>query len=117
MHGWRRTAFRSPASVCSDVARFDAYENSFGRGLLLDCQADLLSHLNTRLVAPLLPPEEAPKPASRLNPAFEIAGRPYVMVTQHSGAVELGELGPKVASLAAHDREIMNALDLLLTGI
>jgi toxin CcdB len=99
------------------VAQFDVHENVFGNGLLLDCQADLLSHLNTRLVVPLLRPEEAPKPALRLNPAFDIGGERYLMVTQYAGAVERRELGPKLTSLAQHDREIMNALDLLLTGV
>ncbi|WEK47253.1 MAG: CcdB family protein [Candidatus Andeanibacterium colombiense] len=99
------------------MAQFDVYANSFGDGLLLDCQSDLLSHLNVRLVAPLLAPENAPAPAGRLNPLFEIGGEPYLMVTQYSGALEVRELGRKVASLAAHDREIMNALDFLLTGV
>jgi toxin CcdB len=99
------------------VAQFDVHENAFGSGLLLDCQTDLLSHLNTRLVAPLLRPEEAPKPALPLNPVFDISGERYVMVTQYAAAVERRELGPKLASLAEHDREIMSALDLLLTGV
>jgi toxin CcdB len=99
------------------VAQFDVYESGFGRGLLLDCQADLLSHLNTRFVAPLLRAEEAPKPARRLNPSFGIGGEIYVMVTQYAGAVERRELGAKLTSLADRDREIMNALDLLLTGV
>lgn len=99
------------------MAQFDVYASAFGGGLLLDCQADLLSHLNTRLVAPLLPPDRAPRPAGGLNPTFEIAGERYVMVTQYAGAVELREMGPKVATLAGHAREIMNALDVLLTGV
>ena len=99
------------------MAQFDIHANAFGAGFLLDCQADLLSHLNTRLVAPLLRPDDAPKPAGRLNPTFLIDGQPYVMVTQYAGAIELRELGEDVGSLAAHDREIMNALDVLLTGV
>ena len=99
------------------MAQFDVYRNAFGSGLLLDCQAELLSHLNTRLVVPLLRPEQAPKPAGRLNPSFDIDGEPYLMVTQYAGALERRELGPKVASLAAREHEIMNALDFLLTGV
>jgi toxin CcdB len=100
------------------MARFDIYRNGAkGGGLLLDCQADLLAHLNTRLVAPLLPPADAPKPAGRLNPTFEVGGNAYVMVTQYASAIEVRELGPKIGSLAVHDHEIMNALDFLLTGI
>lgn len=99
------------------MAWLDVHANAFGEGLLLDCQADLLSDLNTRFTVPLLPPEVAPTPAGRLNPSFEIDGRQFVMVTQYASAIELRELGPKVASLAERDREVMNALDLLITGV
>nr|WP_084591089.1 CcdB family protein [Desulfonatronovibrio magnus] len=37
------------------MSRFDVYPNTGGYGSLLDVQADLLSHLNTRVVVPLLP--------------------------------------------------------------
>ena len=38
------------------MARFDAYPRPDGApGLLLDVQADLMSHLSTRVVVPLLP--------------------------------------------------------------
>jgi toxin CcdB len=39
------------------------------------------------------------------------------MVTQYAGAIEVRELGEKVASLADRDHEIINALDFLLTGV
>lgn len=85
--------------------------------MLIDCQADLLSDLNTRLVVPLLAPELAPKPAGRLNPIFDIGGETYVMVTQYAGSLELHELGPKTASLANRNHEIVNALDVLIAGV
>ncbi len=99
------------------MARFDVFESARGGDLLLDCQADALAGLNTRLVAPLMQPNRAPKPAGRLNPSFEIDGTNYIMVTQYAGAVELRELGQKMASLSEHDREIVNALDFLITGV
>lgn len=99
------------------MAQFDVYANRSGDGLLLDCQADLLSDLNTRFVVPLLPPELAPKPGGRLNPAFDVHGDRYVMVTQYAGALEQRELGRKVASLTEHDFEITRALDVLITGV
>jgi toxin CcdB len=37
-----------------------------------------------RFVAPLLPLNEAPRPAARLNPVFTIEDQPHVMVTQFS---------------------------------
>lgn len=99
------------------MAQFDVYAEAAGHVLLLDCQTDLLSDLNTRLMVPLMPPAIAPSPAGRLNPAFRIDQQDYVMITQFAGAVGVRELGPKVASLAEHDWQIMNALDVLLTGV
>jgi toxin CcdB len=99
------------------MARFDVHARRQGPGLLLDCQADLLAHLNTRLVVPLIPLAEAPKPAARLNPVFKVAGADLVMVTQYAAAVELRELGDVIGSLAGHDHATVAALDLLITGI
>ena len=99
------------------MARFDVYRNDGGVGYLLDCQTDLLSDLNTRFVAPLLPEAAAPRPAGRLNPVFEVQGVDHIMVTQFAAAIEVRELGPKIGSLAEHDREIGNALDLLIGGV
>ena len=98
------------------MARFDVYRGIGGADLLLDCQSDLLRDLNTRFVAPLQLPENAPQPARRLNPIFEIDGRSYVMVTQFAAAIALRECGPFVASLAAEDTAILNALDMLISG-
>ncbi|MFN3591725.1 MAG: CcdB family protein, partial [Thermaurantiacus sp.] len=79
------------------MARLDVHVRADGApGYLLDCQADLLSHLNTRLVVPLLPLDAAPKPADRLNPVFDIAGTAHVMVTQFAAAVLAKEMGQKV---------------------
>lgn len=97
------------------MARFDVYELREG-GLVLDCQADLLSALKTRFVVPLLAVEEAPRPAERLNPVFEIRGDRYVMVTHFAATVETRELGDPIASLAAGEIAISNALDMLITG-
>ncbi|WP_121119875.1 CcdB family protein [Croceibacterium ferulae] len=50
------------------MAKFDVYRMRQGGILVIDCQADLLSGLNTRLVVPLLARSDAPQPAARLNP-------------------------------------------------
>jgi toxin CcdB len=84
---------------------------------LLDCQATTLQHLNTRVVVPLLPPDEAPYPGARLNPHFEIEGAPYVMVTQFIASVPVGSLGEIAVSLEEEAYDILNALDMLLTGV
>jgi len=98
------------------MAKFDVYRRRDAPGYLLDCQADLLDVLNTRLVVPLLPPEDAPRPAARLNPAFEVEGRAVVMVTQFASAVMVRELGERVGSLLGKQDAIGLALDMLISG-
>ncbi len=96
------------------MGRLDIYRGPVG--LVLDCQSDLLSALNTRFVAPLLPEATAPLPARRLNPVFEIEGQRYVMVTQFAAAIPVRELGERVTSLIAEDAAIGNAIDMLVSG-
>ncbi|PZU58580.1 MAG: plasmid maintenance protein CcdB [Sphingobium sp.] len=98
------------------MAKFDVYRLGDGGLHLLDCQADLLDVLNTRLVVPLMPVEDAPVPAARLNPVFVIAGGEYVMVTQFAASISVSELTQRVVSLAEHDIAIGNALDMLISG-
>ena len=97
------------------MAQFDVHR--LGDGLVLDCQADLLDHLNSRFVVPLLPLDEAPKPAKRLNPIFEVDGKDYVMATQFAAAVQRKDLGKVVISLADRGLEITGAVDVLISGV
>ena len=98
------------------MAKFDVYRRLDGPGYLLDLQANILGGLNARFVAPLLPPNYAPKLAARLNPMFEVMGERCVMVTQFVAAVPMSELGPCVGSLIAEDTAITGAVDMLTRG-
>jgi toxin CcdB len=98
------------------MARFDVYGLRQGEGLVLDCQADLLRDLKTRFVVPLLPEDDAPRAADRLNPVFYLGGRSYVMATQFAATVHVRELADLVGSLQREEIAITNALDMLLTG-
>jgi len=98
------------------MARFDVYKNPDGAGYLLDIQADLLSHLNTRVVVPLLSLSSAPKPARGLNPIFRIAGKDYAMVTQFMAAVPTTVVRTAVTNIEAQRNEIVAAIDLLMQG-
>lgn len=98
------------------MARFDVYARPGGAGYVLDVQADALSALNTRIVVPLLPMPDAPEPAKRLNPVFEIGSEPHVMVTQFMAAIPRALLRSPVSNLAERDSEIMAALDMVLVG-
>ena len=98
------------------MAKFDVYRTQQGGSLVIDCQTDLLSDLNTRLVVPLLPISDAPKPAGRLNPVFTLADEQMVMGTQFAATVLCSELGEPLTSLRQHDLTIGNALDMLISG-
>ena len=98
------------------MERFTAYPNPSGPGYLLNVQADLMNPFNTRVVIPLLPLTEAPKPAKTLNPLFDIEGVQYSMVTQYMAAVPAKELkGPAFNAQDRHD-EIVAAIDFLFHG-
>ena len=98
------------------MAKYDVHRLRGGDRLVLDCQADILSGLNTRLVVPLLPIGEAPKPATRLNPMFEMDGVSHVMVTQFAATVPVAEMRAPMATLKDHAFAIGNALDMLISG-
>jgi toxin CcdB len=98
------------------MARFDVHRHPDGPGCLLDIQADLLSHLNTRVVVPLLPLANAPLPARTLNPCFDIAGESLVMTTQFMAAVPANILHTPLGNLGARRDEIVAAVDLLMQG-
>ena len=98
------------------MPKYDVFPNPSGDGFLLDIQADLLSDLNTRVVVPLLPKSIAPKPATRLNPVFEIEGMPVVMVTQFMAAVPVGLLKSQVCNLNDNFEQITVAVDMLMQG-
>ncbi len=98
------------------MARFDVYANESADGYLLDIQADILDALNSRVVVPLMKPGEAPLPAKRLNPVFEIDGAPTVMVTQFMAAVPISILKEPVGTLEPRRQEIIDAVDFLMQG-
>ncbi|MFP7674583.1 CcdB family protein [Marivita sp. S0852] len=98
------------------MPKYDVFPNPSGDGFLLDVQSDLLSDLNTRVVVPLLPIAHAPKPATRLNPVFDINGERVVMVTQFMAAVPMGMLVSSIGNLNAEFDKITAAVDMLMQG-
>ena len=99
------------------MPRFNVHPMPGGRpGALLDVQADLLDHLRTRVVVPLLPSEGAPPPIRDLNPVFELRGEALVMATQAMVSVPVRDLGRPIGSLPHEANAITRALNVLLTG-
>jgi toxin CcdB len=102
------------------VPRFHAYRNpDRDDGWLLDVQADLLSHLGTRVVVPLLPEDapDTPKPARDLNPVVEIEGRRYVAMTQWMSAVPRSLLRGGGISLDYLWDDLSRAINVLFVGV
>jgi len=98
------------------MGRFNLYRNPDANGYLLDLQAEINSHFETRVVAPLLPIADVPYYASSLNPVFEVEGTEYVMATQGMAAVPTRILKHPVMSLEHRQAEIVSAIDLLFQG-
>lgn len=98
------------------MAQFDVCRLSDGN-LVVDCQADLLDHLTTRFVVPLVDPGTVPGPLRQLHPVFEIGDQQLLLATHLSASVPAGELGQRVLSLQGHYLTIGRALDFLLAGI
>ena len=99
------------------MAQFDVHRLANRPGLVIDCQTDLLDHIESCFVVPLVPLADVPSPARRLNPVFAIEGEDRAMLTQSAAAIRRRDLGPKVASLADHHHQIIDAFDFLLTGV
>ena len=105
------------------MAQWDVYTNPSTRlrddiPYLVDLQSDLLSGLDTRLVAPLAVTKVASSALPRrLSPAFTVEGRAVVLLPQESGAIQSRFLNRKVATLRAHAHEIVDALDAVVSGI
>lgn len=98
------------------MARFDIYRMPDSNGYLLDIQANFLSHIDTRLVVPLLPLDEASRPAVRLNPCFHIGTEKVAMITQLMAAVPKSVLATPLGNLSDHHDEIVSAIDFLMQG-
>lgn len=105
------------------MTQFDVYRNPNPASAktipyLLDVQSDLLSHLITRVVAPLsLLDVVSGKTARQLNPVFEIAGERFVLLIQEMAGVPIKPLGKAVANLQEKRADILAALDVVFSGV
>lgn len=99
------------------MARFDLYEVRSTGGLAVDVQADLLDHLSTRLVIPLLRGPEAAWGIPRLAPQIEVDSTLYTLGTPFMIGVPLKELNGPVGTLSKYEYQISEAVDVLLSGV
>jgi toxin CcdB len=97
------------------LAQFDIFALHDG-AFVVDCQADALRELDTRFVVPLLPTGLIVV-TSGLNPGFNVDGQQMNLYPQGAATVPTRELRSVWGSLSQERYTILNALDLLLTGI
>ena len=94
------------------MARFDVFEHK-AHTLLVDVRADDLERFGNRVMVPLLPRSSAPRPIALLNPVFANDGQNYVFMTQLLASVPCRALRSPVGNIAAHQDDIVRALDVL----
>jgi toxin CcdB len=103
------------------VPQFDVYRNpapaSEGFPYVLDIQADILQHLNLRVVVPLVRADAVDPPMPGLNPKFVVEESTVVMATTLIGGLPARCLREPVTNLASHRYDIIGAIDLLVTGV
>ena len=95
------------------MARFDVYRMQGSDSFLIELQSDYLDWITTRVVAPLVPREHAPKQIKHLNPIFRIHGHDYVMITQSMAAVPTNALVEVATNLSTRQDEITHAVDMV----
>ena len=110
--------YRSRSIGNSSVAQFDVFRVGKRQlGLAIDCQSDMVTGFETRLMAPLVQPGTVARPLPRLHPVVKIEDEEWVIATHLAAAVPQVELGPKLVSLANERDRIVAAFDVLLTGV
>ena len=87
------------------MAQFSIYRNKNPRTkadipFLLDVQSDLLDHLDTRVVIPLVKAKSFGGPPSEaLKPVFDIGGERFILLTPMLAGISRKELGTAAGSL------------------
>ncbi|MCC5967803.1 MAG: CcdB family protein [Natronohydrobacter sp.] len=97
------------------MARFSVHDLP-GSGRVVNLQSDFLDWADTRVVAPLIPLEDSPPPATHLNPVIALEDRQFVLIVQTMAAVRTSALGPSVGDLSDHQDDITRAVDMVFQG-
>jgi toxin CcdB len=79
-------------------------------------QSDVLQHLNTRVVAPLIAPN-ASRALERFMPAVSILGSKLVIDVANVGVLPVKVATAPVTNLEAERYRIVAAIDLVFAGI
>jgi len=105
------------------VSQFDVYRNRNPETneifpFLLDVQSDLLESLRTTVVIPLGRYSVVrDRIMTKLCPIMEIDGARYAALTQQIAGIDKTLLGARVANVSHHRSAIVDAIDLIISGI
>ena len=83
----------------------------------LNAQSDLIDATGSRVMVPLITLERAGKALARLMPEFPVAGKRMVMDTVQITNVPMQMLGKPVGDLSGERLAILDAIDMLISGI
>ena len=97
------------------MARYSVYRLRSGTRVV-DCQADVLAHLGSRFVVPLLQPDQLPDAIARLNPTLDFGKERLLLATHLAVSIPVREIATELGTLADQDFTISNAIDMLLGG-
>ncbi|MEM7643270.1 MAG: CcdB family protein [Pseudomonadota bacterium] len=98
------------------MAQWDVHLVS-GENYVLDIQNDFLSGVTTRLVVPLLPPDQTPKGYPKLTPAVVVGDVLLYAAVIQMTALPRHTLGPIVAHAESARDDVTRALDMVLAGV
>jgi toxin CcdB len=84
---------------------------------LLDVQSDVISVLATRVVVPLYRKENMhSKAMTRLTPVVKVKNKSLIAMVPEMAGIHQRELGTIVGDLSSARADVLQAIDLLLTG-
>lgn len=99
------------------MARFDVYRFSAEVPFVVEVQADILSHLESVVVVPLLQAgEEQAAGITRICPTVRFLDDDYVLIGTDIAGIPRKILGAKVGSIADQRGVVVDALDFLMQG-
>jgi toxin CcdB len=103
------------------VSQFDVFENpdpetAEAHPYFVVLQADRLTELNTRIVAPLIALKTVPG-FERLMPLVSVKNKNLVIDVTNVGVFPVKLIPKPIANLEAERYRIVGALDLIFTGI
>jgi toxin CcdB len=99
-----------------DVCRVTGLRAESPVDLAIVMQDDTLSHLTTRVVAPLVPVGRG-FAVDRTTPMVEVEGVQYAVAVHLLMTIPTRNLGALVANLEDHDRALKGAIDMVFFGV